>query len=172
MGKILPMLTTATWALGCVAAVEAGEIAKLPHSGTAKFQVSYVQWAPAREIALGEAAGVGASEFVGITRNVEGKGWFDRMTEHCVGQYRWGDGNRLPGSGTCLYLDADGDQVMVNWLLTAPYVGTKEVVGGTGKYLGITGKGTFAGTPLKASVHGMDLFVTDVTLDFNFSHTQ
>ena len=67
---------------------------------------------------------------------------------------------------------ADGDQVMVNWFLTAPYVGTKEVVGGTGKYLGITGKGTFAGTPLKASVHGMDLFVTDVTLDFNFSHTQ
>jgi hypothetical protein len=89
MGKITTTLLVATCGLGpCLGDVAfAGQVEKLPPSGKAKFQVSYVQWAPAREIALGDAAGIGAMEIVGITRNTEGKSWFDRMTEHCSGQY-------------------------------------------------------------------------------------
>ncbi len=170
--KRLPPLRTALIAVACglgpcLDAV-AGQVEKLPPSGKAKFQVSYVQWAPAREIALGDAAGIGAMEIVGITRNTEGKSWFDRMTEHCSGQYYWGDHNPAAGNGTCLYVDADGDKVMVNWTITAPYDGTKQIVGGTGKYAGITGQGTYDGTPLKAPAEGMDIFLTDVELDFLF----
>jgi hypothetical protein len=168
MGKITTALLAATCGLGqCLGgAALAGQVEKLPPSGKAKFQVSYVQWAPAREIALGDAAGIGAVEFAGITRNTEGKSWFDRMTEHCAGQYYWGERDPAPGTGTCLYVDADGDQVMVDWTITASYDGTKRIVGGTGKYAGITGQGTYDGTQLKAPAGGMDLFLTDVELDF------
>ncbi|MFO1037244.1 MAG: hypothetical protein U1E45_10395 [Geminicoccaceae bacterium] len=157
-------------ALACcllpAAGAAAAEVAKLPASGKARIEVSYVQWAPAREITLGDQAGIGAMEFAGITRNTDGKPWFDRMTEHCSGQFFWGEHNAAPGTGTCLYLDADGDQVMVNFTLTQPYGGTKQIVGGTGKYAGITGQGTFTGTQLKPPATGMDLFVLNVELDF------
>ena len=146
-------------------AASAGEVQKLPPSGKAKFQVSYVQYA-GRDIQLDGNSGFGTFEFAGITRNIEGKGWFDRMTEHCTGQYYWAQKVSTPTNGSCLYVDADGDKVMVNWTGTEPYDGTKHIVGGTGKYAGITGEGTFDGTQLKAPAEGMDLFLTDVELDF------
>lgn len=164
--KIATALLATTMVGGpCLDAI-AGQVEKLPASGKARFQVSYVQWAAAREIALGDAAGVGTMEMAGITHNVDGKPWFDRMTEHCVGQYYWGDHNPGPGNGSCLYVDTDGDQVMVGWTMTAPYTGTKQIVGGTGKYAGITGQGSYTGTDLKAPAEGMDLFLIDVELDF------
>ena len=166
MRRIATAVLAATLGLGSPLDAVAAQVEKLPASGKARFQVSYVQWAPAREITLGDAAGIGTIEMAGITRNTDGKPWFDRMTERCAGQYYWGDHNQTPGTGTCLYVDADGDQVMVNWKITAPYDGTKQIVGGTGKYAGITGQGTYKGTDLKSPGAGMDLFLTDVELDF------
>ncbi|MGD9508301.1 MAG: hypothetical protein AB7I59_05690 [Geminicoccaceae bacterium] len=145
-------------------AVHAGQVEKLPPSGKAKFQVSYLQW-DGNDVDMSGRAGFGNMEFGGITRNLDGKSWFDRMTEYCTGQYYWGV-NDQPGNGSCLYVDADGDQVMVNWSSSGDYDGTKQIVGGTGKYMGITGKGTFDGTQLKAAATGMDFFLTDVELDF------
>jgi hypothetical protein len=115
---------------------------------------------------MGSRAGFGSMEFGGITRNMDGKSWFDRMTEYCTGQYYWGAGNSQPSNGSCLYLDADGDQVMVNWTSTGNYDGMKQIVGGTGKYAGITGKGAYNGTQLKTAATGTDYFLTDVELDF------
>ena len=46
------------------------------------------------------------------------------------------------------------------------YDGTKQIVDGTGKYARITGHGTCKGTDLKSPGAGMDLFLTDVELDF------
>lgn len=148
-----------------IGAAEAGQVEKLPPSGKARFQVSYVQWA-SHDVEMADRAGFGSMEFGGITRNMDGKGWFDRMAEYCTGQYYWGSGNTQPGNGSCLYVDADGDQIMVNWSSTAPYDGTKQIVGGTGKYAGITGQGTFDGTQIKSAANGMDYFLTDVELDF------
>jgi hypothetical protein len=148
-----------------VGAVYAGQVEKLPPSGKVSFQVSYVQF-DSRDVVMGDRAGFGSFEFGGITRNMDGKSWFDRMSEHCTGQYYWGGGSSPPANGSCLYVDADGDQVMVNWSTTAPYDGTKQIVGGTGKYVGITGKGTFDGTQLKTAAAGMDYFLTDVELEF------
>jgi hypothetical protein len=143
----------------------AGEVQGLPQSGKVRFQVSYVQWT-GRDIQLDDKAGFGTFEFAGITRNIEGKPWFDRMTEHCTGQYYSDENHLTPTNGSCLYLDADGDKVMINWTGKGSYAGTKQIVGGTGKYAGITGQGTYTGTDLKAPAEGMDLWLTDVDLDF------
>lgn len=166
MRKVASSLPVAACALAWGVTAWAGDVEKLPASGTAKFQISEVQWAPTRDIALGDAAGLAAFEFLGITRNTESKSWFDRMTEHCSGQAFWGEHNPAPGTGTCLLTDLDGDQVLMNFTLTAAYGGTKEIVGGTGKYAGITGQGTFGGAPLRPPAKGMDLFLIDVALDF------
>lgn len=164
MGRSTLTLLAALAALH-LGVVQAGEVEKLPPSGKVRFQVSYVQFA-GRDVEMGDRAGFGTFEFGGITRNLDGKSWFDRMTEHCTGQYYWGGNASPPSNGSCLYVDADGDQVMVNWSTTAPYDGTKQIVGGTGKYAGITGKGTFDGTQLKTAAAGMDYFLTDVELEF------
>ena len=119
MRRISSALVALACGIGTCVDVMAAQVEKLPASGKARFQVSYVQWAPAREITLGDAAGIGTFEMAGITRNTDGKPWFDRMTERCAGQYYWGDHNQAPGTGTCLYVDADGDQVMVNWTITS-----------------------------------------------------
>jgi hypothetical protein len=164
MGQSMLSLLAALTAIH-VGAVHAGEVEKLPPSGKARFQVSYVQWT-GRDIQMGDQAGFGTFQFGGITRNMDGKTWFDRMTERCMGQYYWGGNDAPPANGSCLYVDADGDQMVVNWSATAPYDGMKQIVGGTGKYAGITGKGTFDGTQLKSAADGMDYFLTDVELDF------
>jgi hypothetical protein len=143
----------------------AGEVEKLPVSGKAKFQVSYIQYA-SRDLQLADDAGFGTFEVAGLTRNVEGKSWFDRMTEHCVGQYYWGDNVDVPTNGACLYLDADGDKVMINFTGAGPGGGTKQVVGGTGKYAGISGKGTYTTVELKTPAEGVMAYLVDVDLDF------
>ncbi|MEK0082544.1 hypothetical protein [Benzoatithermus flavus] len=166
MRHMTAVLLAATCAAGFGLPAMAGDAAKLPQNGKVKFQVSYVQWT-GRDIQLDGKTSFGTFEFAGITRNVEGKPWFDRMTEHCTGQYYAGEKRSAATNGSCLYVDPDGDKVMINWTGgTVPYAGTKQVVGGTGKYAGITGQGTYTGTDLKTPAEGMDLWLTDVELDF------
>jgi hypothetical protein len=165
MRNVMAMLLAAACIGGVSLSAAAGEVEKLPQSGKAKFQVSYVQWT-GRDIQLDDKAGFGTFEFAGITRNVDGKPWFDRMTEHCTGQYYFDEKGLAPTNGSCLYVDADGDKVMINWTDTGSNAGKKQVVGGTGKYAGITGQGTYKGTDLKDPAEGMDLWLTDVDLDF------
>lgn len=149
----------------------AGAAEPLPLEGKVKFQVSYVQWV-SRDVELaGASAGFGTFEFAGITRNLDGNAVFNRMTEHCTGQYYYGSENMAQTNGSCLYVDPDGDRMMVNWKSDSSYNGTKQIVGGTGKYAGITGKGTFTGTQLKAPASGMDLWLTDVELEYKMSKT-
>ena len=57
-------------------AVHAGQVEKLPPSGKAKFQVSYVQW-DSNDVDMNGRAGFGNFKFGGITRNLDGKSWFD-----------------------------------------------------------------------------------------------
>jgi hypothetical protein len=87
------------------------------------------------------------------------------MTEHCTGQYSFGQATPQPNHGTCLYVDGDGDKVMIDWTYVMP-AGTKQIVAGTGKYAGITGKGTFVNTQLKPPGEGMDAWLADIDLDF------
>ena len=47
------------------------------------------------------------------------------------------------GSGYCEVLDADGDRLIIPWTATEPDRGEWRFVGGTGKFKGIAGEGTY-----------------------------
>ena len=75
----------------------------------------------------------------GVTRNVAGEAPFDRLEDVCLGHATvvGDDWSRL--FGTCVKTDKDGDQILVTWGETKDQW---SIVGGTGKFKGITGSGT------------------------------
>jgi hypothetical protein len=81
-------------------------------------------------------SGVGTGAVVdetGITRNVKGEGPFHDMSVRCL--FHWsvvGETNHLNGS--CVETDKDGDNVFTTFDDKNHYL-----MGGTGKYKGITG---------------------------------
>ena len=167
MRKIL----AASLAVVCAAAfglpATAGGAEDLPQSGKAKLQVSYVQTG-GRHVALTEATAFGWYEFAGVVRSVDGRPWFDRMTQHCTVQ-RYGLMPRaVHDNGSCLYSDAEGDKLVVDWAEAGPGFGsgTQRIVGGTGKFAGIGGTGTWRTSPLPDPDEGLHAWLTDIELDF------
>jgi hypothetical protein len=81
-------------------------------------------------------------ELNGITQNDAGGPMFNLLGLRCVGMGDGRGGGEFTDRGTCTYTDKDGDHIF------APYTskgwrGTYEVVGGTGKFVGITGAGEY-----------------------------
>src|SRR5690349_11201191 len=167
MHKISAMLLATVWAAIFGGPAKADVAQDLPQSGKAKLQVSYVQ-TNGRDVALAEATAFGWYEFVGVVRSVDGQPWFDRMTQHCTAQ-RYGLMTRaVHDNGSCLYSDVDGDKLVVDWAEAGPGFGsgTQRIVGGTGKFAGIGGTGTWRTTPLPDPDEGLHAWLTDVELDF------
>lgn len=78
----------------------------------------------------------------GNIRNETISGPFDNTFIHCVGQQAMVAGN-FKSAGYCTQVDNDGDKI---FLVTTP--DTFSLSGGTGKYEGITGGGTYHGKPV------------------------
>jgi hypothetical protein len=84
---------------------------------------------------------------IAAERCAEGTGLYDRMTLHCWGIYENVKG-KPKNSGYCVGTDVDGDQVAGNF--SSEFAadaktnnGTFTIMGGTGKYVGITGSNTY-----------------------------
>lgn len=163
---------TATLLAGFALVLAGGAIAapaapKLPSSGKARFEVVYFRVGPSRAAEVDAQTGFGSFEQWGVTRSLDGQPLFDRMTEYCTGQ--WHDaGGQTPAAtnGACLYVDHDGDKLTINWIDQGDG-GTKQIVGGSGKYSGITGQGTYKlVTDLKAPTETSRMFIVEVALDF------
>lgn len=143
-------------------------VPKLPASGKARFEVAYFRAEPSRNVQLDDQTDFGSFQQYGVTRNLDGQPWFDRMSEYCTGQYydTAGKPPPAPTNGSCVYVDLDGDKVAINWV-DQGNSGTKQVVGGTGKYGGITGKGTYSFVAdLKPPTETSRIFLVTVDLDF------
>ncbi len=127
--------------------------ASFPRSGEAAFD-TYGTW---RDLAVMNTSlgKQGVEEGHGIIRNVAGEGPFDDMVVRCFGLW-----TAVPSSSagrwTCTLVDTDGDTV----LTTADRdTQTFSFIGGTGKYGGLTGGGTFKGQRLHDAVGGESAFV-------------
>ena len=121
----LPLMMTSISVLG----------ADFPKSGEAEYDTYYVF---KNLVTMDSGAGIGAvDEFTGITRNVKGEEPFDDMSVHCLMQWTLIN-DKWDGSGSCVETDRDGDQVFTTFDAAAHYL-----VGGTGKYAGITGKAPY-----------------------------
>jgi hypothetical protein len=127
----------------CAAPAEAAEF---PKTGSAEYDTYY-----AGNVVAKMDSGVGTGAIVdetGITRNVKGEGPFHDMSVRCL--YHWsvvGQTNHLNGS--CVETDKDGDNVFTTFDDKNHYL-----IGGTGKYKGITGTVPYTVIALHETVGG------------------
>jgi hypothetical protein len=122
--------------------------ADLPKQGTDSFTNFWV--ATSATIQQGSRT-FSTWEINGVARNDAGGRMFDLFGMRCIGLVEG-----LSDRGTCTYTDSDGDNIF------APFNGngdgkggehgTYDVIGGTGKFAGITGSGEYLnpGRPIKA----------------------
>ena len=80
-------------------------------------------------------------EVTGTNRSNPPGGLFDKNTFRCVGMNS-SLGGKFTGSTVCEAIDVDGDKRLSNFLLASDGSLTREIVGGTGKYEGMTMTGT------------------------------
>jgi hypothetical protein len=97
-----------------------------------------------KTIDFGENRQQSLAEFTGVVRSEQAGSMFDSMTEYCIGTF-FNDGKQRSGNGGCKLVDADGDQVFqtFNTSSSATPPGSIGLVGGTGKYKGLEGRGTY-----------------------------
>ena len=80
-------------------------------------------------------------EMIGAIRSDPPDGMFDKNSFRCVG-INASLGGKNTGSTVCEAMDVDGDKRLSNFSLASDGSLTREVVGGTGKYEGMTMTGT------------------------------
>lgn len=134
VGVPLALSSPAAWAAGDA----------IPASGSTTYTTYYLSHALA-STDLGEGSSQAVVEFAGITRNVAGQKVFDNMLAHCVGLSTTTGGKPAGFSGSCTETDGDGDKVFTTFDGLA-----HTLVGGTGKYKGISGSAPYTVTPAPA----------------------
>ena len=98
----------------------------------------------------GKVASINEESFTYV--NDAGDGFLHRATGRCLITSTSSDAG-FHASGPCTYADPDGDLIFSTFAIRggggeAP-AGTKEYIGGTGKYVGLAGRATFTIAPLK-----------------------
>lgn len=119
----------------------------MPRQGSATYVAYYLNHV-STEIDMGEQGTSSLIEGFGITRNTSGQKLFDRMSVHCI-FYEQAKGDQYSETGACTEIDPDGDKIDLTF-----QTGTQTLIGGTGKYKGIAGSGTFSGHPLRSPAAG------------------
>jgi len=111
--------------------------AEFPKTGEAEYDTYYVDTTVAK---IDSGAGAGAIvDVTGITRNVKGEGPFHNMSVRCLGHQTL-VGQTFHFNGSCIETDKDGDNVFTTFDDKNHYL-----MGGTGKYEGITGTIPYCG---------------------------
>ena len=120
--------------------------AEFPKTGEAEYDSYYVDNVLAK---IDSEAGTGGIvEETGITRNIKGEGPFHDMSVRCL--YHWSlVGATRHSNGSCVHTDKDGDNIFATFDDNTTYL-----MGGTGKYKGITGTVRYTEAPLHDTVGG------------------
>ena len=127
----------AAMALVGASTLASAQVAKLAPQGSATY-VTYYNTQALGALDMGEFGAGTVLQFSGITRSSDGAKAFDNMAVRCVA-YNELQGGKLQASGSCVEIDADSDKVFTTFA-----AGTHTIVGGTGKYKGISGSAPFA----------------------------
>jgi len=114
---------------------------ELPKQGT--HSISWTFSGPYTAIEIGEDQWAWSSTFTIVVWNDAGEGLYHDMSANCVGMGSEEPDAPFTDSGYCSYVDADGDRMFEYWTETGEGKGTDTLLGGTGKYAGIQGGGTY-----------------------------
>ena len=127
--------------------------AEFPKTGSAEYDTYYVA-NPVAKIDSGAGTGTIVDE-TGITRNVKGEGPFHDMSVRCLGHYSQ-VGETFHFNGSCVETDKDGDNVFTTFDDKNHYL-----MGGTGKYKGITGTVPYTVVEIHDTVGGRPAWIVN-----------
>jgi hypothetical protein len=145
-------------ALPAVSAMAAG--AALPKSGS----VHHAAYTICRSLGgadLGEFGSDTSADCHAIVRTKDGAKAFDNLAMQCL-EDSTARKSGYKFTGSCVETDADGDKLFLTY--EGPESGPVDVLGGTGKYKGLTGKGQWT----VADAPGNTATLFGFTLDYSF----
>jgi hypothetical protein len=132
-----------------------------PASGAAKL-AAYSVCRSAAIVDMGPVGSNSSAECIGIVKTQDGSKLLDNQAIRCLEEAK----ARPEGyafTGTCIQTDADGDKLFMAY--EGPESGDIVLIGGTGKYKDVTGKGTWSVTDAPGNTAQLFLFTLsyDVT---------
>ncbi len=137
------------------------EKVKMPQKGTTNYAI-YFTFHKLAELKMEGTGSQWVEEQVGISRNTDGKPFFDQMSVRCLGYHqKIKEDSTL--NGTCVETDKDGDQVFATFDKNAHYL-----VGGTGKYKGISGPVPYKVNDLKDIGPNISAAIVDHEVTWEF----
>jgi hypothetical protein len=137
--------------------ISAAGAADLPRQGDDAYTTDYIVIS-SKSMKLADRT-VSIVDFSGVSRNDKGSGMFHRMGVRCIGLGESGNPQAV-SRGACTDTDADGDQIFTTYesrIADGKPVGVHVFVGGTGKYMGMTGRADYSVVPIK-SADGTGMF--------------
>ncbi len=136
---------------------------QIPQQGTANYVIYYTSHSLAN-LDMAEVGSKALLELVGITRNTDGQKLFDNMSVRCLFYREVVDG-KIKGSGACTETDSDGDKIFTTFDAGAQ---VHTLIGGTGKYKGISGTAPYTRNPLPAPGQGLGAQIVDHKVTWQF----
>jgi hypothetical protein len=135
MTKVLTILITTT----CLTVLySVSHAQQLPKSGTINFHTGW-KWT-GEGLTVADKHMMGHGTAIGSTFNDKGSGPLHQGPASCFGTFHFIDGHGR-NSGVCAFGDPDGDRIFTEYVGTDGAQGTNNIVGGTGKFIGIQGSG-------------------------------
>ena len=133
--------------------------AQMAKEGTASL-TEYVS-GTYKVLAMGEERLQITFEHMGVLVNDAGEGFLHNSSLRVMGIVQAVKGIKVQESGSLVYTDPDGDKVFLTYKGTGGKLGPEgytngayTIVGGTGKYSGITGGGEFTWRPVQSAAEG------------------
>lgn len=136
---------------------------RLPASGSAKL-AAYAVCRSLANVDMGPVGSNSSAECIGIVRTRDGAKLLDNLAIRCLEEAK----ARPEGyafTGTCIQTDGDGDKLYM--VYEGPESGPMAFIGGTGKYVGVAGAGTWSVTDAPGNTSSLFLF----TLSYDVSWT-
>jgi hypothetical protein len=121
-----------------LAASSSAQAAETKISGEIPFKVVYHD-----QTELADGRVVSRDHLKGTIKSTDGSGLFDGSSQDCFGAIVFAVGGEkiVEGHGSCDAIDTDGDVWWLTWTTEKAGESMWTMVGGTGKYKGLTGSG-------------------------------
>ena len=140
----------------------------MPKQGTGKITTYYT--GSVKALPAGDDLVAVTYDVLGIVTNSAGQGAFHMVSTHCLGGFTAAKGDFTNEQGVCTYIDPDGDKFFSRHTGTGRRgeraVVKSELIGGTGKYAGITGTIDNARSALRPTSPGAVHTVADGTFTY------
>src|SRR5579872_4033606 len=143
--------------VGCRAPAFAAEA--FPNKGAAKL-AAYAVCRSAVILDMGPVGSNSSAECTGIVKTRDGSKLLDNLAIRCMEESK-GRPQGYAFTGTCIETDGDGDKIFMTY--EGPESGDIALLGGTGKYKDISGKGTWS--VADAPGNNAQLFAFTLTYD-------